>query len=69
MPESRPAVPTTFPAMPIAPEVRYSLPELLREVEQERRESAFAMESLDQMEISKLYTRRGHRRVRTRKTS
>ncbi len=45
-------------------EVRYSLPELLREVEQERRESSFAMESLDQVEIRKMFAsrKRGHAR-------
>ena len=59
-----PSQPPSEPARPPAVgEVRYSLPELLREIEVERRESAFAMETLDQVEIQKLFaTRRRHAR-------
>lgn len=41
----------------IVQEVRYSLRDLLREVEAERRMSEFARESVDQEEISKLFQR------------
>jgi len=41
-------------AEPLA-EVRYSLAQLLRETEIERHAPAFAMEKLDQVEISKLF--------------
>jgi hypothetical protein len=44
-------------------EVRYSLAEMLREIEVERRESSFAMETLDQVEIQKMFAnRRRHAR-------
>ena len=36
-------------------EVRYSLPELLAEIEAERGSASFAMEKLDQAEIGKLF--------------
>jgi hypothetical protein len=52
------------PAVTAAPtEVRYSLPDLLREVAQERGAPAFAMEKLDQVEITKLYQKPRPRRV------
>jgi len=62
--------PTILPTSPRAgrpaiSEVRYSLPEMLREIEIERRESSFAMETLDQVEIQKLFaSRRRHARVK-----
>jgi hypothetical protein len=36
-------------------EVRYSLPEMLAELEAERGSASFAMEKLDQSEIGKLF--------------
>ncbi len=42
------------PVMPFV-EVRYSLPELLREVNRDRASSAFAMEKLDQPTITALF--------------
>jgi len=36
-------------------EVRYSLPQLLKELEIERATGSFAMEKLDQTEITKLF--------------
>lgn len=48
---------------PALTEVRYSLPELLREVEVERAAPAFAMERLDQVEIAKLFTKGKTRRA------
>lgn len=43
--------------------VRYSLPALIREVQQERRAAAFAMEKLDQVEITKLFQKPRARRA------
>ncbi len=65
MPE-RPSVPAPAPA-PAAREVRYSLPDMLSEIELERRESSFAMESLDQVESGKLFATRRRRHARTKK--
>jgi hypothetical protein len=54
--------PAPAPASQIG-EVRYSLAEMLREIEVERRESSFAMETLDQLEIQKMFAnRRRHAR-------
>jgi hypothetical protein len=44
-------------------EVRYSLPDLLREVQTERHATAFAIEKLDQVEITKLFQKNRTRRV------
>lgn len=44
-------------------EVRYSLPELLREVKLERDASGFAMEKLEQVEIAKLFQKNRPRRA------
>jgi len=44
-------------------EVRYSLPELLREVQLERNAAVFAMEKLDRTEISKLFQKSRPRRA------
>lgn len=49
-------------------EVRYPLPQLLRELEDERASGSFSMEKLDQGEIGKLFkTRTPARRVKSRK--
>ena len=59
--KSAPA-PTPCPTSQIG-EVRYSLAEMLREIEVERRESSFEMETLDQVEIQKMFAnRRRHAR-------
>jgi len=63
MPERHSQPPLTPPA-PLIHEVRYSLPEMLREIEQDRRESAFAMDTLDQVEIKKLFANRRKRNAR-----
>ncbi|HEY8993646.1 MAG TPA: hypothetical protein VIM71_03090 [Lacunisphaera sp.] len=44
-------------------EVRYSLPQLLREVQLERDAPAFAMEKLEQVEIAKLFQKNRPRRA------
>lgn len=48
-------------------EVRYSLPELLRELNAERGSAAFAMEKLDQTEIAKIFKSKGARRGKSGK--
>jgi hypothetical protein len=49
-------------------EVRYSLPELLREVKLERTAPAFTMEKLDPVETAKLFAKPKPRRgLKTRK--
>lgn len=44
-----------LPAFPAVSEVKYSLPELLKEIQQERAAASFAMEKLDHNEIDKLF--------------
>jgi len=66
MPSRPPVKPQTDPLIPLISEVRYSLPDLLREIDVERRESSFAMETLEQIEIRKMFS--SHRRhARSRK--
>ena len=48
-------------------EIRYSLAEMLQEIEVERRESSFAMETLDQLEIKKMFANRRRRNARNKK--
>jgi hypothetical protein len=45
-------------------EVRYSLPEMLAELEAERGSASFAMEKLDQAEIGKLFKTKKLTRVK-----
>ena len=40
---------------------------MLREIELERRESSFSMESLDQVEIRKMFAARRHKHARHKK--
>jgi hypothetical protein len=47
---------------PAIGEVRYSLPQMLRELEIERATSSFATEKLDQVEIGKLFKNRAQSR-------
>ena len=49
-------------AMPFA-EVKYSLPELLRDVKLDRSSSLFSMEKLDQDTISRLFEQHHSRRA------
>lgn len=56
------------PVTTIIGEVRYSLPQLLQELEIERAAGSFAMEKLDQSEIGKLFkARTAPRRVKSKK--
>lgn len=62
MSSSRPA-----PSVVIS-EVRYPLPQLLKELEIERASGSFAMEKLDQTEIGKLFkARTPPRRVKSKR--
>jgi hypothetical protein len=61
---------TTPPASPASiqvAEVRYSLPDLLRELTLERATGTFAMEKLDQTEIGKLFKAKVQRRAKLKK--
>jgi hypothetical protein len=61
-PETRPPIPA-----PVFQEVRYSLPDLLSEIELERSESSIGMETLDQGEIRELFAKRRQRHGRDKK--
>jgi hypothetical protein len=60
MAKTPPVPPPESVPLPVVGEVRYSLPELLREIEVERRESSFAMETIEQVEIQKMFANRRH---------
>jgi hypothetical protein len=59
-PEGAPAAPKAAVLL----EVRYSLPEMLAELEAERGSASFAMEKLDQAEIGKLFKSKKPARVK-----
>ena len=61
-PEKKPA-----PPAPVIREVRYSLPEMLGEIELERSESSIGMETLDQTEIRELFAKSKRRHARDKK--
>ena len=60
-----PTTPAHEPALntSVISEVRYSLPDLLREVQLERNAAVFAMEKLDRTEIAKLFQKTRPRRA------
>ncbi len=53
--------PPEFDAPPALAEARYSLKDMLREVEYERRHSSLGMEMVDQSEIGAIFKTRGRR--------
>jgi hypothetical protein len=55
---------STAPKSAMLAEVRYSLPEMLAELEAERGSASFAMEKLDQAEIGKLFKSKKAARVK-----
>ncbi len=61
-PEDAPPDPEAGSASPFA-EVKYSLPELLRDVKQDRSSSLFSMEKLDQDTISRLFEQHNSHRA------
>jgi hypothetical protein len=61
-PEDQPATPEEGSGSPFA-EIRYSLPELLRDVKIDRSSGLFSMEKLDQDTISRLYEQQNSRRA------
>jgi len=61
-PEESPPAPEADSASPFT-EVRYSLPELLKDVKMDRSSSQFSMEKLDQDTISRLYEEHNSRRA------
>jgi hypothetical protein len=58
-----PGNPTNGAGLHVLVGVRYSLPQLLREVKLERETSIFSMEKLEQVEIAKLFQKNRPRRV------
>jgi hypothetical protein len=52
------------PKASVLAEVRYSLPELMAEIEAEKGSAGFAMEKLDQSEIGKLFKSKKPTRVK-----
>lgn len=62
-----PPAPATAPGQSAITEVRYSLPDLLRELQVERAASSFSMEKLDQTEIGKLFKTKAPRRDKSKK--
>jgi hypothetical protein len=48
-------LPPSAPKSTVLSEVKYSLPDLLAEIEAEKGSASFAMEKLDQAEIGKLF--------------
>lgn len=63
-----PLPPSGTPApTPQLNEVRYPLTDMLAEIKLERSESSFGMESLDQVEIQKMFANRRRHHVRQKK--
>lgn len=62
--QQEPTPPAPQPPVARIQETRYSLPELLAEIELERHTGSFAMEKLNQAEIAKLFQNRGKRRAK-----
>jgi hypothetical protein len=61
-PKEPPEKPDSASASPFA-EIKYSLPELLRDVKLDRSSSLFSMEKLDQDTISRLFEQHNSRRA------
>ena len=61
---SNPPKPAEAPRAVVLTEVKYSLPEMLAELEAERSSASFAMEKLDQAEIGKLFKAKKPNRVK-----
>jgi len=55
LPDDAPAEAAPAAKAAVLMEVRYSLPEMLAELDAERGSASFAMEKLDQSEIGKLF--------------
>lgn len=64
-PNPAPDASPSAPEIPLLREVRYSLPEMLAELQLERTAGAFSQEKLYQVEIGKLFQNRKKRRVKT----
>jgi hypothetical protein len=67
MPPSEDAPAPDLPPETTVREVRYSLPQMLRELRLERSSSVFAREIIDQMEINQIFTTRRRKHARRRK--
>jgi hypothetical protein len=64
MSDSSPPMQAAAPKPIVLMEVKYSLPEMLAELEAERGSASFAMEKLDQNEIGKLFKSKKTTRVK-----
>ncbi|MDF3059326.1 MAG: hypothetical protein K0R17_3541 [Rariglobus sp.] len=64
-PNAAPDTPPRAPEVPLLREVRYSLPDLLAELQLERTTGSFSQEKLHQIEIGKLFQNRKKRRGKT----
>lgn len=64
-PNPAPDDPPAASDIPLLREVRYSLPEMLAELQLERTTGAFSQEKLFQVEIGKLFQNRRKRRGKT----
>ncbi|HVS50932.1 MAG TPA: hypothetical protein VHD62_01160 [Opitutaceae bacterium] len=64
---SVPSSPDSPPPGLVLGEVKYSLPQLLRELKVERSADGFAMEKLDQHEIGKLFKTKAPRRAKSKR--
>ncbi len=63
-----PPIATNVPPSPpqsVINEIRYSLPEILAELQMERSTGSFSQEKLHQVEIGKLFKNRKNRRGKT----
>ena len=60
---------TALPATkkPALTEVRYSLPEMVEEIQDERTTGSFAMEKMEQQDIKKLFKKKPARRAKSKK--
>ena len=64
---NRDSQPPASAGLPQFNEVRYPLADMLREIDHDRRESAFGMDTLDQVEIKKLFANRRKHHARGKK--
>jgi hypothetical protein len=67
MTDPNPTPPAASVPSPQISEVRYPLSEMLREIQLERSESSFGMETIDQVEIQKMFASRRRRHVQHKK--
>lgn len=67
LPDPTPESTPPLSAVPQISEIRYPLPDMLREIELDRKESALGRDTLDQVEIKKLFANRRQHHGRGKK--